>query len=76
MRLDLALVARGLARSRTHASARIADGHVRVNGAVVLPRRKVSGYDSAKSYFKAGCYVNANGGTGCRSSLETLSFGG
>jgi hypothetical protein len=49
---------------------------VRVNGAVVLPRRKVSGYDSAKSYFKAGCYVNANGGTGCRSSLETLSFGG
>ena len=34
MRLDLALVAHGLARSRTHASALIADGHVRVNGAV------------------------------------------
>ncbi|MHA6524656.1 TlyA family RNA methyltransferase [Tessaracoccus sp. G1721] len=34
MRLDLALVDRGLARSRTHAAALIADGRVRVNGAV------------------------------------------
>ena len=57
------------------ASASEFDLEVRVNGAVVLPRRRVTGYDSAKSYFKAGCYVNANGGDGCRSSFEALQFG-
>lgn len=35
MRLDLALVERGLARSRTHAARLIADGHVRLNDATV-----------------------------------------
>jgi hypothetical protein len=55
-------------------SASDIDLEVRVNGAIVLSRRRVTGYDSAKSYYKAGCYVNAGGGTGCRSSYEALQF--
>ena len=44
MRLDLALVERGLARSRTHAAALIADGRVRVNGIVASkPSTQVDG---------------------------------
>lgn len=41
-RLDAALAARGLARSRTHAAGLIADGHVSVDGrAVVKPSTRV-----------------------------------
>lgn len=57
-----------------NATATEFDIEARVNGAIVLPRRRVTGYDSAKSYFKAGCYVNNNGGSGCRSSFEALTF--
>ncbi|BDZ53382.1 TlyA family RNA methyltransferase [Agromyces marinus] len=45
-RLDAALAARGLARSRTHAAALIADGAVRVDGRpVVKPSHKVDDAD-------------------------------
>ncbi len=50
------------------------DIEVVVNGNTVLSRRTVSGYDDNKGYFKAGCYVNANGGSGCRSSFSRLTF--
>ncbi len=50
------------------------DIEVIVNGNTVLSRRTVTGYDDAKGYFKAGCYVNTNGGTGCKSSFSRLAF--
>jgi 23S rRNA (cytidine1920-2'-O)/16S rRNA (cytidine1409-2'-O)-methyltransferase len=46
-RLDLELVSRGLARSRTHAAKLIADGHVSVDGRrTAKPSLVVSGEDS------------------------------
>lgn len=50
------------------------DIQVIVNGNTVVSRRTVTGYDDDKGYFKAGCYVNTNGGSGCRSSFSRLSF--
>ncbi|WP_230631644.1 polysaccharide lyase family 7 protein [Sphingomonas sp. Leaf37] len=50
------------------------DIEVIVNGNTALSRRTVSGYDDNKGYFKAGCYVNSGGGSGCRSSFSRLSF--
>lgn len=50
------------------------DIEVLINGGTVLSRRTVTGYDDAKGYFKAGCYVNTGGGTGCKSSFSRLSF--
>ncbi|NLE97403.1 MAG: TlyA family RNA methyltransferase [Propionibacterium sp.] len=47
MRLDVALVARGLARSRNQAAALIADGHVTVEGVVVRKASHVVGEDDA-----------------------------
>lgn len=42
IRLDSELVRRGLARSRTHAARLVADGHVTLDGAVVVkPARQV-----------------------------------
>jgi len=43
IRLDSELVRRGLARSRTHAARLIVDGHVTLDGAVVVkPARQVN----------------------------------
>jgi hypothetical protein len=50
------------------------DIEVIVNGNTVVSRRTVSGYDDDKGYFKAGCYVNKDGGSGCRSSFSRLTF--
>lgn len=50
------------------------DIEVVVNGNTALPRQTVTGYDDNKGYFKAGCYVNTNGGTGCKSSFSRLAF--
>lgn len=51
------------------------DIEVSINGNTVLSRRTVSGYDDNKGYFKAGCYVNTGGGSGCASSFSQLTFG-
>lgn len=45
MRLDVALVERGLARSRTHAAALIAEGRVSVNGAAAAKASLRVGYE-------------------------------
>lgn len=57
-RLDAALAARGLARSRTHAATLIADGAVRVDGrAVVKPSHRVEP-ESAIEVVAADHYVS------------------
>lgn len=50
------------------------DIEVLIDGAVALPRQTVTGYDDDRGYFKAGCYVNIDGGPGCRTSFSRLSF--
>ncbi len=63
MRLDRALAARGLARSRTQAQALIAAGHILVDGTVarrasqdVLDGSRLEVADAADSYVSRGAY--------------------
>lgn len=57
-RLDAALAARGLARSRTHAATLIADGAVRVDGRPVVKASHRVGSDSAIEVAAADHYVS------------------
>ncbi|MDN3495636.1 TlyA family RNA methyltransferase [Planococcus sp. APC 4015] len=57
-RLDAALAARGLARSRTHAAALIADGLVSVDGLPVVKASTPVGEESALAVAGADHYVS------------------
>lgn len=59
-RLDAALARRGLARSRTHAATLIAEGHVRVDAAIVMkPSTKVG--DAAELRVDGGDHYVSRG---------------
>jgi len=49
------------------------DIEVKINGSTKVSRRTVNGYDSSKSYFKFGCYMQ--GGSGCLNEFSAINFG-
>lgn len=72
MRLDLELVARGLARSRAHAQAMISSGNVRVDGAVT--RRAATRVDATSQIEATSDHYVSRGAHKLAAALDDLGL--